>query len=351
MKILPYLKLAAERKASDIFFTANSVALVKINGEHLPVGRTPLTGPQVREMVLELLDREQAKAFDAQWELDFATVAGGFGRFRVNAFHQRRQPGMVLRLIASDPPTIEQLKVPSVLKDVMDNRRGLIVMVGATGSGKSSTLAAMINHRNEVRGGHILTLEDPIEFSHPNKRCIINQREVGMDTVSFERALKSALRQAPDVVLLGESRDHTAMGACLQMAGTGHLVLTTLHATNCYQACQRIIRMFPPHEREQLYLDLSLNLRAVIAQRLIKAKGGGRVAAVEIMLNTPYIAELIANAKFDEIKEVMADTSDKNIQTFDTALMNLYRDGLIDREEALINADSRAQLETRMDFG
>lgn len=351
MKIVPYLKLAVDKQASDLYFTAKAPVIIKIHGEHHPVGKNELSTEQVTEIIMEMLSPDQKAALKENWEIDFATEAGGVGRFRVNVFHQRRHLGMVLRLIASVPPTVEQLRVPVILKDLVTMRRGLIIMVGATGSGKSSTLAAMVNHRNTTMAGHILTIEDPIEFAHPNKRSIVNQRELGLDTHSFENSLRSALREAPDVILVGESRDHDTMNACLQLAGTGHLVMTTLHATNSYQACQRIVRMFEPHEREQLYMDLSLNLRAIVAQRLVKSRDGKRVAAVEVMLNTPYIAELIQQAKFEEIKQVMADTTEKNIQTFDTALINLFREGLIEREEALQAADSRAQLEQRLDFG
>lgn len=351
MKIIPYLKLAVDKQASDLYFTAKAPVVIKIHGDHHPVGKNELSVEQVTEIIMEMLTPDQKEALKKNWEIDFATEAGGIGRFRVNVFHQRKQLGMVLRLIASIPPTVEELRVPLILKDLMGNRRGLILMVGATGSGKSSTLAAMVNHRNEIMTGHILTIEDPIEFTHPNKRSIVNQRELGLDTHSFSNALRSALREAPDVILVGESRDYDTMNSCLQLAGTGHLVLTTLHATNCYQACQRVVRMFQTHEREQLYMDLAMNLRAIVAQRLVRKRGGGRVPAVEVMLNTPYIAELIMQGKFEEIKQVMAETSEKNIQTFDTALINLFREGLIDREEALMSADSRAQLEQRLDFG
>lgn len=351
MKIIPYLKLAVDKQASDLYFTAGAPAMIKVHGEHYPVGRNMLDAEQVKELIMELLTPEQQQVLQKHFEIDLATEAGGIGRFRVNVFHQRHKLGMVMRLIANKIPTVEELRVPLVLKELMEHRRGLILMVGATGSGKSSTLAAMVGHRNEIKGGHILTIEDPVEFSHPNKRAIVNQRELGLDTHSYMNALRSAVREAPDVVLIGECRDYDTMNACLQLAGTGHLVLTTLHASNTYQACQRMVRMFQADEREQLYMDLGLNLRAIVAQRLIKARTGGRVAAVEIMINTPYVAELIQQGKFEEIRQAMADSSDRNIQTFDDSLIQLYKDGIIEREEALANADSRSQLETKLDFG
>ena len=351
MKIAPYLKLAVDKQASDIYFTANAPAMLKVHGEHFPVGKNTLTAEQVKELIMELLSPQQQQHLDKHLEIDLATEGGGIGRFRVNVFNQRNKLGMVMRLVNTQVPTTEELKLPPVLKTLMEHRRGFVLMVGATGSGKSSTLAAMIGHRNEMKGGHILTIEDPIEYVHPNRKCIVNQREIGLDTHSYMNALRSAVREAPDVVMLGECRDYDTISTCLQLAATGHLVLTTLHASNTYQACQRIVRMFSADEREQLFMDLSLNLRAIVAQRLVKARAGGRVAAVEIMINTPYIAELIAQGKFEEVRTAMADTSDRNVQTFDDALIKLYQDGVIEREEALVNADSRSQLETKLDFG
>lgn len=351
MKVIPYLKLAIDKQASDLYFSADAPVLIKIHGSHRPVGQNRMTAAEVRTLIMEILTPEQQQRLQEDWELDFATDAGGIGRFRVNVFNQRRHLGMVMRRISDEIPTGEDLKLPATLNELMQHRRGLILMVGATGSGKSSSLASMLGYRNNAATGHILTIEDPIEYVHPNLRCVVNQRELGLDTHSFDRALRSAVREAPDVVLVGESRDYETINACLQMAGTGHLVLTTLHASNTYQACQRIIRMFPPHEREQLFMDLSMNLRAIVAQRLVKSKDGGRVPAVEIMVNTPYVAELIQQGKFEEVRQAMAETSDRQTQTFDTALMRLYRQGLVEREEALANADSSAQLEQMMDFG
>ena len=351
LKILPYLKLAVEKNASDIFFTANAPALLKVEGEMMAIGKTMMTADFIRELVNSILTPEQQAHLEQHLEIDLATQAGGLGRFRVNVFTQRNTPGMVLRYVKSDVPRIEQLNVPEVLKDLIMHKRGMVLMVGATGSGKSTTLAAMINHRNENMAGHILTIEDPIEFVHPNKRSIINQREVGTDTVSYERALKSSLREAPDVILIGEIRTRETMEATMQLANTGHLAISTLHANNAYQALQRVINMYPDELRDQLYMDLSMTLRAIVSQRLVRRKDGRRCAANEVMLNTPYIQELILNRRVDEIKESMTQSSDKGMLTFDNSLYRLYKDGAIDIDEALDNADSRANLEAKINFG
>lgn len=351
MNITPYLKLAVEKDASDIFFTANAPAMLKAQGELLAIGKTVLTRAQVKELAYSILTPEQQEFLEENLEIDLATQAGGLARFRVNIFHQRGNIGMVLRYVKSDVPRVDDLGVPEALKDLIMNKRGMLLMVGATGSGKSTTLAAMINHRNENKSGHILTIEDPIEFLHPNKRSIINQREVGPDTHTYAAALKSSLREAPDVILIGEIRDRETMEACIQLAGTGHLAISTLHANNAYQTLQRIINMFPEEMREQLYMDLSLNLRAIISQRLVKTKDGGRCAAVEIMINTPYISELILKGQVDQIKEAMAESSEEAMQTFDDSLYALYQSGKIEMSEALANADSAANLETKINFG
>lgn len=351
MNITPYLKLAVEKDASDIFFTANAPAMLKAQGELLAIGKTVLTRAQVKELAFSILTPEQQEYLEENLEIDLATQAGGLARFRVNVFHQRGNIGMVLRYVKADVPQLNDLGVPEALKDLIMNKRGLLLMVGATGSGKSTTLAAMINHRNENKSGHILTIEDPIEFLHPNKRSIINQREVGQDTHTYAAALKSSLREAPDVILIGEIRDRETMEAGIQLAGTGHLAISTLHANNAYQTLQRIINMFPEEMREQLYMDLSLNLRAIISQRLVKTKDGGRCAAVEIMINTPYISELILKGQVDQIKDAMAESSEEAMQTFDDSLYALYADGKIEMSEALANADSAANLETKINFG
>ncbi|MES0872581.1 PilT/PilU family type 4a pilus ATPase [Sinimarinibacterium thermocellulolyticum] len=352
LKILPYLKLCVEKNGSDLFFTANAPAQIKIEGELMPIGKNVLTREFIKELALSILSDEQQKHLQEHLEIDLATEAGGLGRFRVNIFHQRGSIGMVLRYVRAQVPRLDDLGgMPPVLKDLILHKRGLILMVGATGAGKTTTLAAMINHRNETQTGHILTIEDPIEFIHPNKRSIVNQREVGQDTVSYERALKSALREAPDVILVGEVRTRETMDACIQLANTGHLAISTLHANNAYQAMQRIVNLYPEAMREQLYMDLSLTLRAIISQRLVRRKDGKRCAAMEVMINTPYVQELILSRRIDELREAMNQSSDKGMLTFDSSLYGLYRSGMITLEEALSNADSRTNLEAKINFG
>ena len=349
MNIKPLLKLMVEKKASDLFFTPHSPVKIKIDGKIISVGKDLLTPDLCRQAALGIMTEPQQREFLDKWELDFAIQAEG-GRFRVNAFHQRENVAIVLRYITSEIPTLDELKVPSILRDLIMNRRGLLLMVGATGSGKSTTLAAMIDHRNRNSTSHILTIEDPVEFYHPNLKSIVNQREIGSDTVSYARALKSSLREAPDVILIGEIRDRETMEAALELAGTGHLAISTLHANNAAQTMDRIINMFPQEMHKQLFMDLSLYLRAIIAQRLVPTVDGKRCAAVEIMINTPHLAELILKGMIDDVKEAMADSSEKGMQTFDTALFNLYKEGRISLEDALSNADSRTNLEARINF-
>ena len=351
IKILPYLKLAVEKNASDIFFTTNAPVMLKVEGEMFAIGKAQMTADSIKELAYSMLAPEQQAKLETHLEIDFATQAGGLGRFRVNIFNQRGALGMVLRYVKADPPTLEPLGAPEVLKDLIMNKRGMLLMVGATGSGKSTTMAAMINHRNEIATGHILTIEDPIEFVHPNKRSIINQREIGQDTISFERALHSALREAPDLILIGEIRKRETMDACMQLSNTGHLALATLHANNAYQALQRIINLYPEEMRDQLYMDLSMSLRAIISQRLVRRKDGRRTAAYEVMVNTPFVSDLILNKRVDEIKEAMSQSSDSGMLTFDNSLFKLWKDGHIEMEEALTNADSRTNLEAKINFG
>lgn len=351
LKILPYLKLAVEKNASDIFFTVNAPAMLKIEGQMLAVGKNQLTSELIKELATSILTPEQQQFLQKNREIDLATEAGGLGRFRVNVFHQRDAVGMVLRYVKSDVPELDKLGVPEVLKDLIMNKRGMLLMVGATGSGKSTTLAGMINHRNENAAGHILTIEDPIEYMHPNKRSIVNQREVGTDTLSYQNALHSSLREAPDVILIGEIRAQETMDACMQLANTGHLAISTLHANNAYQALQRIVNLYPEELRDQLYMDLAMTLRAIVSQRLVRRKDGKRCAAVEVMVNTPFIQELILGRRIDEIKDAMLQSSDKGMLTFDNSLFRLYSDGHIDMDEALSNADSRTNLEAKINFG
>jgi twitching motility protein PilU len=339
-----------EKKASDLFITTNSPIRIKIEGKIIPVGKTDMTPELTHAAAMGIMDEQQREQFAREKELDFA-IAGEGGRFRVNVFRQRGDVSVVFRYITAAVPKLDDLKVPEILRELILAKRGLMLMVGATGSGKSTTLAAMINHRNENMTGHILTIEDPIEFVHPNKQSIVNQREIGEDTSSYARALKSSLREAPDVILVGEIRDRETMEAALELAGTGHLAISTLHANNAHQTMDRIINMFPEEMHKQLFMDLAINMRAIISQRLVPTIDGKRVAAVEVMINTPHISELILKGRIDEIKEFMESSPEKGVQTFDMALHQLYKDGLISMEEALKNADSRANLEAKINFG
>ena len=340
-----------EKKASDLFFAPFSPAKIKIEGKIIPVNSLEMTPKMVRQAALELMTEEQMEQFNKDLEIDFALSEPGLGRFRVNVFHQRGSVAMVLRFITSDLPRLDDLGMPPELKDLVMLRRGLILMVGATGAGKSTTLAAMINHRNEKTSSHILTIEDPIEFLHPNKKSIINQREVGIDTKSYARALKSAVRAAPDVIQIGEIRDIESMRAALDMAGTGHLVLATVHANNSPETLDRIINLFPQEQHAQVFMDLAHYLRAILAQRLVRGRDGKRVAAVELLLNTPHIKDLILKGDISGIKEAHRDSGEQGMRNFDDALLQLYKDGTITMEEAMSHADSRANLEARVNFG
>src|SRR5579872_4361662 len=347
----PLFKLMVEKKASDLFFTSNAPIKIKIEGQILPVNRQVLTPETVKQTAYALMSAEQREHFTREFELDFAVSEPGLGRFRVNVFLQRGYPAMVMRYITADMPRLDALGLPEVCSDLVLKKRGLILMVGATGSGKSTTLAAMINHRNESSSDHIVTIEDPIEFLHTNKRSIVNQREVGLDTKSFARALRGVMRAAPDVILIGEIRDRESMEAAISLAGTGHLVLATLHANNCAETMDRVINMFPREQHNQIFLDLSQYLRAVLAQRLIAGRDGRRVAAVEVMINTPHISELVKKGDVIGIKEAITTSGERGIQSFDVSLRDLYKNGRIDLEEALASADSRANLEAKINFG
>ncbi len=351
MDISPILKLMVEKTASDIFFTSNSPIKIKIEGKMVNVGKTVLDAATVKAAAYKIMNEDQIQFFESNLEIDFAIAEEGLGRFRVNVFTQRGNTAMVLRYIPSDVPKLDDLGLPEILKDLILNKRGLLLMVGATGSGKTTTLAAMINHRNENMANHILTIEDPVEFTHPNRNSIINQREVGTDTHSYHNALKSSLREAPDVILIGEIRDRETMEAALELSGTGHLAISTLHANNSSQTMDRVINMFPEQLHKQLFMDLALNLRGIISQRLVQAKDGKRCAAIEIMLNTPHISDLILKGKIDEVKEAMQESPEQGMQTFDDSLYQLYKDGKIEMEEALKNSDSRANLEAKIQFG
>ena len=352
MDITPYLKLLRDKEGSDLFFSVGTPVKIKIEGQVNSVGKTMLTGELAKAAAYEIMSDSQIARFEDTMECDFAiSLPDKSARFRVNVFRQRGEVSMVLRRIPSQIPTIDDLLLPEVLKALVMHKRGLILMVGSTGSGKSTTLAAMVNERNQKMTGHILTIEDPIEFSHPNLKSIINQREVGVDTLNYRNALRASLREAPDVILIGEIRDRETMEAALELCNTGHLCLSTLHANNANQAMERVINLFPQDLHKQLFLDLSLNVRSVISQRLVQAIDGKRVAAIEILINTPHIADLIMKGNIGDIKEAMEQSGAKGMQTFDMALYQLYKEERIDLEEALNNADSRTNLEARINFG
>ncbi|MEN9316609.1 MAG: twitching mobility protein [Pseudomonadota bacterium] len=335
------LRLMIARNGSDLFLTADFPPAIKVDGKIGPVSSVPLSPQHTLELARALMNDRQAAEFEEHKEVNFAISPTGIGRFRVNAFMQQGRVGIVLRTIKSEIPTLEQLKLPAVLADIAMTKRGLVIVVGGTGSGKSNTLAAMLNHRNENSHGHIITIEDPVEFVHPHKKCIISHREVGVDTDSWEAALKNTLRQAPDVIMIGEIRDRETMEHAVAFAETGHLCVSTLHANSSNQALDRIINFFPEERRQQLLMDLSLNMRAVISQRLIPvATGKGRVAAIEIMMNSPLIADLIFKGEVGQIKEIMKKSRELGMQTFDQCLFDLYEDGKITYEDALRNADS-----------
>jgi twitching motility protein PilU len=349
--IKPLLRLMAERKASDLFFTSNSPVKIKIEGLIHPINKQVLSAETVRDIAYGLMSAEQLEHFQNELEIDFAISEPGVGRFRAAVFYQRGFPAMVLRYISVDTPKLDQLGLPDTLVDLAMLKRGLVLMVGATGSGKSTTLAAMINHRNENCSDHILTIEDPVEFLHQNRRAIVNQREVGLDTRSFGRALRAAMRAAPDVILIGEIRDRETMESAIALAGTGHLAIATLHANNCAETLDRIINLFPRDQHAQIFLDLSQYLRAIVSQRLVRGRDNKRVAAVEVMLNTPHIQDLIKKGDVIGVKEAMLTSNERGIQNYDSALLHLYKEGRIDIEEALNNADSRTNLQARINFG
>jgi twitching motility protein PilU len=343
------LRRVTEKKASDLFITAGFPPAIKIDGEVRPQSERALTAEQSAVLVRAIMNDRQTKEFDATKECNFAIAPPGIGRFRVNAFVQQGNTGCVIRLINSKIPTLEELDLPPVLKEVVLSKRGLVILVGGTGSGKSTSLAAMVGYRNEKTRGHIVTIEDPVEYVHQHKGCVITHREVGVDTDNWHAALKNTLRQAPDVILIGEIRDRETMEYGIQFAETGHLVLATLHANSSNQALDRIINFFPDERREQLLMDLSLNIRALVSQRLIpRESGSGRIAAMEIMLNSPLIQDLIFKGKVQEIKEVMSRSTRLGMKTFDQALYEMYETGFISYEDALRNADSKNELRLKI---
>ena len=335
------LKLMVSRNGSDLFITGDFPPAIKVDGRITKVSPQPLTAGHTLALARSIMNDKQAAEFERTKECNFAISPPAIGRFRVNAFVQQGKIGMVLRVIPQVLPTIDGLGLPQVLKDVVMTKRGLTILVGATGSGKSTSLAAMVDWRNENSQGHIITIEDPVEFVHPHKNCVVTQREVGLDTDSWEAALKNTLRQAPDVILMGEIRDRETMEHAIAFAETGHLCLATLHANSANQALDRVINFFPEERRAQLLMDLSLNLRAFVSQRLVpKQDGKGRAAAVEIMLNTPLVSDLIFKGEVSEIKEIMKKSRNLGMQTFDQALYDMYESNIITYEDALRNADS-----------
>ncbi len=338
--VVDLLKVLLEKDGSDLFVTVGAPPAFKIHGEMTPVGSKPISREQAEEIVSAVMNEKQRGEFRETKECNFALSLSGVGRFRLNAYVQRGSVGLVARVITTEIPKLEDLGIPTSLYDIVMEKRGLVLMVGATGSGKSTTLAGMIGHRNRNSRGHIITIEDPIEYVHPHEKCLVMQREVGVDTDNWFAALKNTLRQAPDVILIGEIRDRDGMDYGIAFAETGHLCLATLHANNANQALDRIINFFPMDRRAQLLMDLSLNLKAIISQRLIPKIGGGRAPAVEIMINTPLVSDLVHKGEVHEIKPIMAKSRDLGMQTFDQSLFDLCVSGQIDPEVALRYADS-----------
>ncbi len=351
MDVNPYLKLMADKKASDLFFCTGTEPHIKIEGNIRPVGTQKLEPGDVETMARKMMNEDQHQSFVDTLESNFAIPLKNIGRFRVNIFRQRGEVSIVIRYIQSDIPHLDQINLPAALENIIMEKRGLILVVGATGSGKSTTLAAMIGYRNRNSVSHILTIEDPLEFIHHHEKSIVQQREVGIDTLSYENALKNALREAPDVILIGEIRDMETMKHAINYAETGHLCLATLHANNANQALDRILNFFPEVAHRQLLTDLSLNLRSIVSQRLVRTVDSKLTPAVEVMLNSPYIAELITKGDISGIKDAMKESAEEGTITFDQALLTLYRNGKITLEVAIYNADSKNDLSLAIRMG
>ena len=347
----PYLKIMAEKQASDLYFVTGAPPNMKLDGKTAAIAKKPFSSGQVKKLAYSLLTDEQVMDFEINRELNLGFTLVDVGRFRVNIFLQRSEVSMVIRYIKWVIPSLEELGLPEVLKSIVMENTGLVLVVGSTGSGKSTTLASMLNYRNQREGGHILTIEDPIEFVFRHEKSIISQREVGIDTLSYENALREALREAPEVIMIGEARDRETMQAAINFADTGHLCLTTLHAVNSNQAMDRIMNMFPTDMRQQLLMDMSLNLKAVISQRLVPAMDGKLACVVEVMMNSPYISELLREGNFNEIKSIMEKGDTVGMQTFDQSLYDLYKADKITVKNALSYADSSTNLEWKINFG
>jgi twitching motility protein PilU len=353
MDIGYFLKLMTEKNASDMFLTTGAPVNIKVEGKLYALGNTGLPAGMVKKIAYSLMDEGDVPKFERELELNMAIAVKDAGRFRINVFKQRGEVGMVIRAIKSDIPGFEQLGLPPVLRELVMEQRGLILMVGATGSGKSSSLAAMLDYRNTHSAGHILTIEDPIEFLHKHKKSIVNQREVGLDTHGYHEALKNAMREAPDVIMIGEIRDTETMESAIAFSETGHLCLSTLHSNNADQTMERILNFFAEGAHKNILMNLSLNLRAIVSQRLVVGKDGRRLPAVEVLLNSPHIRDLIRRGHIHELKEAMERSLSEGMQTFDQSLFRLYKEGKVDLEEALRKADSRdgLNLKIRMSEG
>jgi twitching motility protein PilU len=348
LDISPYLKLMVEKNASDLFFSTGAPVNIKIEGKTSPVGHKALEPGAVKSLAYSLMDDEQIKTFEETLEMNMAISMQDIGRFRINVYRQRGEHSMVIRYIKSTIPSIEELNLLPILKKLIMEPRGLVLVVGSTGSGKTTTLASMINYRNQRQTGHILCIEDPLEFIHKNINSIVDQREVGIDTLSYTNALKNAMREAPDVILIGEIRDRETMQHAIAYAETGHLCLSTLHANNASQTLDRILNFFPETAHHQLLTDLSLNLKAIVSQRLITGKDGKRLPVLEVLLNSPYMSEVIQKGEIGKLMDVMEQATEEGMQTFDQALYDLYQAGKVDLEEALKNANSRNNLALRI---
>ncbi len=350
MRISEWLKILSAENGSDLYLATGAPPCAKFQGELKPIASEILQPGEIKEIAYEIMDATQRATFEQELEMNLAMSISGYGRFRVNIFLQRNEVGIVARNIVADIPRWQDLRLPPILTEVVMRKRGLLLFVGATGSGKSTSLAALIDYRNSNSSGHIVTIEDPIEYVHSHKKSIVNQREVGVDTRSWHNALKNTLRQAPDVILIGEIRDRETMEHAISFAETGHLCISTLHANNANQALDRIINFFPEERRPQLLMDLSMNMQCIVSQRLIPTVSGKRCAAIEVLLGTPMIADLILRGELDGIKEIMHKSENLGMKTFDTALFELYQEGLINEEEALRNADSLNNVRLRIKF-